>query len=82
MTDKANQVRFFEETFLVANVSPEVVFGRHFLTLSSANIDFLNRELRWKTYTTKEALPTTRRAELVGKKKLQLQSLTWNMRPT
>ena len=25
--DKANRVRFFEETFLVANVSPEVVLG-------------------------------------------------------
>ena len=46
VTDKANQVRFFEETFLVANVSPEVVFGISFLTLNSANVDFLGRE-RW-----------------------------------
>ena len=66
--DKANQVRFFEETFLVANVSPDVVFGILFLTLSGADVNFLGRELRWKTYTTEEALPTTRRIELVGKK--------------
>ena len=26
VTDKAKEIRFFEETFLVANVSPEVVF--------------------------------------------------------
>ena len=43
---KANQVRFFETTFLVANVSPEVVFGMLFLTLSGVNIDFLVWELR------------------------------------
>ena len=45
VTDKANRVRFFEETFLVANVSPEVVLEISFLTLSSADIDFLGREL-------------------------------------
>ena len=44
--DKANRVRFFKETFLVANVSPEVVLGMLFLTLSGANIDFSVRELR------------------------------------
>ena len=44
--NKANRVRFFEETFLVANVSPEVVFGMLFLTLSGADIDFSGRELR------------------------------------
>ena len=44
--DKTNQVRFFEETFLVANVSPEIVLGMPFLTLSSANIDFAGWELR------------------------------------
>ena len=44
--DKANRVRFFEETFLVANVSPEVVLGMPFLTLSGADVDFLDRELR------------------------------------
>ena len=46
MVDKANRVRFFEETFLVANVSLEVVLGMLFLTLSSADIDFSGRELR------------------------------------
>ena len=48
MKNKANQVRFFEKTFLVANVSPEVVFKMLFLTLSGADVDFfdfLGREL-------------------------------------
>ena len=39
--DKANRVRFFEEAFLVANVSLEVVLGMPFLTLSGADVDFL-----------------------------------------
>ena len=73
--DKANQVRFFEGTFLVANVSPEVVHGMSFLTLSGADVDFLGRELRWKPYSTEEALPTTRRVELVGKKEFAAVAL-------
>ena len=43
--DKTNRVRLFEETFLVANVSPELVFGILFLILGGANIDFLLRKL-------------------------------------
>ena len=69
LTDKANRVRFFEETFLVANVSPEAVFGMLFLTLSGADVDFLGREL------TEEGLPTTRRVELVGKKEFVAAAL-------
>ena len=75
VTDKANQVRFFEETFLVANVSPEVVVRMPFLTLSGADIDFCGRELWWKTYTAEEALPTTNRVELVGKKEFAAAAL-------
>ena len=68
VVDKANRVRFFEKTFLMANISPEVVFVMPFLTLSSVNIDFSDWELRWRTYTTKEALPTSKCVELMGKK--------------
>ena len=40
--DKTNRVRFFEEIFLLASISPEIVLGIPFFTLSSANIDFLD----------------------------------------
>ena len=73
--NKANQVRFFEETFLVANISPKVVLGMHFLTLSGANVDFLRCELRWRTYITKKAFLTIRLIELVGKKKFAALAL-------
>ena len=68
ITDKANRVRFFEKSFLVANVSLKVVLGMPFLILSSANVNFLDRELRWRIYTIEKALPTTRHVNLLGKK--------------
>ena len=75
MTDKANQIRFFEETFLVANVSPEVVFGMLFLTLSNANVDILSWKLWWRIYITKKTLSTTKDIELVGKKEFAAAAL-------
>ena len=75
VVDMANRVRFFEETFLVANVSLEVVLEMSFLILSGADVDFLGQELRWRTYTIEEALPTTRRVELVGKKEFAAVAL-------
>ena len=45
VTDQANKVRFFKETFLVANVSPDVVIGMLFFTLNSVDIDFPKKEL-------------------------------------
>ena len=73
--DKANRVRFFEKTFLMANVSPEVVFGMLLLTLSDADVDFSRQELRWRTYTTKKAFQTTRYVKLVGKKEFVAAAL-------
>ena len=46
VTDQADRIRFFEETFLIANVSPDVVFGMPFLTMSGADVDLSKRELR------------------------------------
>ena len=68
ITDKANWVKFFKETFLVVNISSTVILGMLFLILNGVDVDFLGRKLRWRTYTTKEAFLTTRRVELVGKK--------------
>ena len=64
--EKANRVRFFEKTFLVANISLEMVFGILFLILSNADINFSGWKLRWRTSTTKKALSTTRYIEIVG----------------
>ena len=52
-----------------------MLLGMPFLTSSGADIDFLDWELRWRTYTTQVALPTTRRVELVGKKEFAAAAL-------
>ena len=44
MTDQADRVRFFEKTFLIANVSPNVILGMFFLSLIGVDIDFPKRE--------------------------------------
>ena len=75
MKDKANWVRFFEETFLVANISSEIVLEMPVLTVSRADVNFLGRKLRWKTCTNKKTLSTTRHVELVGKKKFEVALL-------
>lgn len=43
--DIANQVKLFEKTFLIVNVSPKLVFEMLFLTLSGVNVDFLGQKL-------------------------------------
>ena len=75
VVDQANRVRFFEKTFLVANVSLKIVFKMPFLALSGADVHFLDWELWWRTYTIEEALPTTKRVELVYKKKFVVAAL-------
>ena len=39
-----------------------------FLTLSKVDIRFAEQELVWGTYTAAEALPTTRRVEIINKR--------------
>ena len=73
--DKLNQARFFEKTFLVANISSKVVFGILFLTLTDADVDFLDWELWWRIYTTKKALPTTKHVKIMGKKEFVARAL-------
>ena len=43
--NKLGKVRFFEENFLLANTSMEVVLAMLFLTFSNANIRFAEKEL-------------------------------------
>ena len=63
------KTRFFQETFLLADFSVEVVLGMSFLILSNTNIKFAQKKLIWRFYTTTEALPTTKRVEIIDRKK-------------
>ena len=66
--DKLGRARFFQKSFLLAETSMEVVLGMLFLTFNNANIQFAEKELTWRSYTTAEALPTTKRVELIDKR--------------
>ena len=47
----------------------------HFLTLNKADVRFAERELVWRTYTAAEALPTTRRVEIIDKREFAAAAL-------
>ena len=66
--DKLDRAHFFQESFLVANISMKVVLGMPFLTFSNVDIQFAKKELTWRSYTVAEALPTTKWVDLIDKK--------------
>ncbi len=43
--DKDSRERFFEKSFLLANVKSDVVLKMSFLTMSNADVDFQARDL-------------------------------------
>ncbi len=45
VSDKDEREKFFEESFLLADVSPDIVLGMPFLTMSNADINFQARNL-------------------------------------
>ena len=57
----------------------EVVLGMPFLTLSNADVQFAEKKLTWRTYTTEEALPTTRRVEIIDRKEFAKAALDENV---
>ncbi len=59
LQDSLRRVRFFEETFLLANISMKMVLGMLFLAFSNADFQFDAEKLTWRFYITAEALPTT-----------------------
>ncbi len=40
VSDKDGKERFLEESFLLADVRPDIVLGMPFLTMSNADVDF------------------------------------------
>ena len=76
--DKLGKARFFQETFLLADISTEIVLGMPFLTLSNANIQFVEKKHTWRSYTTAEALPTTKQVKLINKKEFAKVALDEN----
>ena len=65
--DGLGKTRFLEETFMLVDTSMDVVLVIPFLFLSNAYVQLDTRNLTCRTYSTLEALSTTRRVELIDK---------------
>lgn len=70
MDDKDVKFCFFAETFILANISMNITFGMSLFTLSNIEVNFNNRELKWRFYIIAKAITITRQLELVNKKSL------------
>ena len=73
--DKLGRAQFFQETFFLADISAEVVLGMPFLTFSNAEVQFVEKELTWRSYTIAKALPNTKRVKLINKKEFAKAAL-------
>ena len=76
--DGLGKIWFFEETFLLADTSMDVVLRMPFLSLSNADVQFDKGNLTWRIYSTSEALPKTRQVQLIDKHKLAREALNKN----
>ena len=79
VVDKLGGPRFFQKTFLLADISMKVVPGMPFFTLSNVDVQFDGKELTWKTYTTKKALSTNRQVEIINQKEFAIATLDKNV---
>ena len=52
VTNKVNQVRFCNKTFLVTNVSLKVVLWMLFLILNDVDVNFFDHKIWWRSYIT------------------------------
>ena len=75
MEDEASRPRFFQEIFLVADTKFEVILGMLFLKIRNAKVSFGKKTLTWRTYTTNEALSTTKRVQIVDLKEFVIAAL-------
>ena len=73
--DKLDRARFFQESFLLAKTSIQVVLGIPFLALSNADIQFAEKELTWRFYIAAKALPTRKQVKLIDKKEFAKTAL-------
>ena len=73
--DKLARAQFFQESFLLAETSMEVVLEMLFLAFNKVKIQFAEKQLIWRSHTTSKALPTTQRVELIHKEKFAKAAL-------
>lgn len=75
MSDKNSRERFFEGSFLLADIKSDVVVRMSFLIISNIDIDFQAQDIQWRSYTTENVFSTTEKVELIGKKEFIASAL-------
>lgn len=78
--DKFRKIRVFKETFLLADISMEVVLKIPFLSFNYMNIDFkvIIGKLTWMTYIAIETISIAKKVELIDKYKFVKAALNRN----
>lgn len=69
LQDKLGKAQFFKVTFLLVNITKELILRKFFYILSNVNIYFAKEKLVWKSYTTAKSLSTTTKVKLINWKK-------------
>lgn len=72
LLDKNDRERFFQKSFLLADVKLGIVVGISFLILSNSNFDFQAWNLQSSSYIIVPVLSTTRRVKLIEKTKFTI----------
>ena len=62
----------------MADTQFEVILGILFSKISNVDMLFGEETLTWKTYTTNEALPTTKQVQIIDKKNFIIAALDAN----
>ena len=64
-----NRERFFEKSFLLADVKLDIILKMSFLIMTNVDINFQVWNLQWRSYTTEDIFLTTKCIKLMEKKK-------------
>lgn len=76
-------ILFFNKTFLLADISIEIVLEMPFFALSNVDIWFAKKKFAWISYITSKNLPTTQKMKLINKKlfakvaQMRIPKLLW-----
>lgn len=76
--NKLGKAWFFKGTFLLADISIELLLGMPFLSFRNANLQFDAGKLTWKTYIADKAMPTVRQVKLIDKHEFAKTALNEN----
>lgn len=76
--DKLGKIWFFEEIFLLADTSIDIILKMSFLAFSNVNILFNTESFTWKTYSAAKTLPLAKWAKLINKQEFAITTLNKN----